>query len=167
MGSSCGVGVGGCFSCCRLFKHSCRVISGFNIPIFKGAKFTVAAGVGVDSDFKGCISGLRLGGLINAQDSRGKAKGGMAKLAKFVVDSANIGECGINGRDEDAGACSEQPCRNGGLCKPLSEKGQFKCYCPWGFAGRTCKKGQLHAHTHYGDKTALYSARFNFSDQDG
>lgn len=35
--------------------------------------------------------------------------------------------------------CASQPCRNGGLCSPSTDKSRFQCYCENSFSGQLCE----------------------------
>ncbi|XP_076269824.1 terribly reduced optic lobes isoform X47 [Rhynchophorus ferrugineus] len=106
----------------------------YNVKLNKGVK--------VSNGFNGCISDISISGLDDAK-------------LKNVTDSSNVEDCNA---DEDIDnnvyppnenqyhrmpydsrktGCSNNPCKNGAQCIPLSPI-DFSCVCPPGFAGKTC-----------------------------
>ncbi|KAK9869716.1 hypothetical protein WA026_003454 [Henosepilachna vigintioctopunctata] len=99
-------------------------------------------GVGVTSGFEGCISDLNVGGTeIN--------------MIRSAIDSSNVQDCSNIHHNNDMNnnigngltsppykyhetGCSSNPCRNDGICYPLSPI-SYQCSCVNGYSGKDCE----------------------------
>ncbi|XP_044751334.1 basement membrane-specific heparan sulfate proteoglycan core protein isoform X8 [Coccinella septempunctata] len=108
-------------------------------------KVKVNEGVGVSSGFGGCISDVNIGGTE-------------IHMIQSAVDSSNIQDCSSVVRDNNdvnnnyidnerssptpynyhETGCSSSPCRNDGICMPLSPT-QYRCNCVNGYSGKDCE----------------------------
>jgi hypothetical protein len=102
--------------------------------------------VGVHTGFNGCISEINVSGVE-------------LDIVESAQDSANVVECSTLNNDVDNNieyshenvpsspqtsydsrrtGCSSNPCRNNGLCYPLSPT-DYKCSCLTGYSGKNCE----------------------------
>ncbi|KAL3282973.1 hypothetical protein HHI36_006131, partial [Cryptolaemus montrouzieri] len=106
-------------------------------------KIKVNDGVEVSSGFDGCISDINVGGTeIN--------------MIQSAVDSSNVQDCSNIHHSNDMNnniehnptsptpynhhqtGCSSSPCRNDGICYPLSPT-SYQCSCINGYTGKDCE----------------------------